>query len=135
MRFFFLGAFALAATFCAQAQTSTASLSGTIFDQQESVITAATVTLEDPARGLKRQAISSSAGTFLFPQLAPSTYEIAVEHAGFQRARLTGIVLNADDQRSVRVRLAVATRDETVLVTGDAPLVREAPSVATSVDR
>lgn len=129
------GFWTLMTAWCAVAQTSTATLSGTIVDQQDSAIAEARVTLEDPTRGVKRQTTASGTGTFVFPQLAPSTYEVTVEQPGFQRTRLTGIILNADDQRSVHVRLAVATRDDAVLVTGDAPLVREAPSVATAVDR
>jgi hypothetical protein len=38
-------------------------------------------------------------------------------------------------KKSVRVHLKVATRDKTIVVNGEAPLVRESPSVATSVDR
>lgn len=117
------------------AQTSTATLSGVVLDQQEGVIASATVTLQDPSRGFKRQAVATASGAFLFTQIAPSTYEIVVEQRGFTTAKLTGIAMNADDQRSIRVRMTVAARDETVVVTEEAPLVREAPSVATVVDR
>jgi hypothetical protein len=125
----------IAATSIALAQTSNATLSGIVIDQQDGAIASAAVTLTDPARGSKRQVVSSANGTFSFSQIAPSTYEIAVEQPGFRRARLTGLVVNANDQRSVRVRLDIATRDETVVVTEEAPLVRESPAVATSVDR
>ena len=125
----------IAATSIALAQTSNATLSGIVIDQQDGAIASAAVTLTDPERGSKRQVTSSANGTFSFSQIAPSTYEIAVEQPGFRRARLTGLVVNANDQQSVRVRLEIATRDETVVVTEEAPLVRESPAVATSVDR
>lgn len=125
----------IASTSFAIAQTSTATLSGVVIDQQDGAIASATVTLTDPARGTKRQLVSSASGSFSFAQIAPSTYEITVEQPGFQRARLSGLVLNANDQRSVRVRINVATRDETIVVTEEAPLVRESPAVATSLDR
>jgi len=134
MKLKLLTAAAVAATI-ACGQNSTATLSGTVADPQDAVVAAATVTLTDPARGLKREIVSGPNGAFLFAQLAPSTYEISVRQSGFQAARLAGLVLNAGDQRSVRVKLSVATRDETVVVTTEAPLVREAPSVATTVDR
>ena len=51
------------------------------------------------------------------------------------KSRFTDIAVNADDQRSLRLRIKVAGRDETIAVTGEAPLVRESPSVATSVGR
>ncbi len=125
----------ITATSMALAQSSSASLSGIVVDPQDGVVASATVTLIDPARGSKRQAISNASGAFSFSQVAPSTYEIAIEQPGFRRARLTGLVVNANDQRSVRVRLDIATRDEAVAVTAEAPLVRESPAVATSVDR
>lgn len=134
MRFSLWAAFA-AAVSLAHAQNHTAALSGVVVDAQDAVIGAASVTLHDPARGLKRQLNANASGAFLFPQIAPSTYEITVEQTGFQPARLTGLMVNAGDQRSVRVRLNVAVRDEAIVVTEDAPLVSEAPSVATSVDR
>ncbi len=116
-------------------QTSTATLSGVVLDPQESAVAGVTVTLTDPARGWERKTVANGSGGFLLAQIPASTYEISIEQAGFQKARVTGVVVNADDQRSVRVRLMVAKRDETVLVTDEAPLVRESPAVATSVDR
>lgn len=119
----------------ASAQSATATLSGAVQDEQESVITSANVTLLDSGKGQSRQVVSDSSGAFVFPQLPPSTYELLAEHPGFAAARFTGIVINVNDQRSVRIKLKIAARDETVTVTGDAPLVREAPAVATSVDQ
>ncbi len=74
-------------------------------------------------------------GTFIFLQVAPSTYELSVEHPGFAKTRFADIAINANDQQSLRLKLKVAARDETMIVTGEAPLVRESPAVATSVDR
>lgn len=124
-----------AAVSSAWAQSSTAALSGVVVDEQEGVISAAQVTLLDPGKGLSRQVVSASNGTFSFPQLPPSTYELIVERDGFTKARFTGLAMNAVDQRSLRVTLKVAARGDTVVVTEEAPLVREAPAVATVVDR
>lgn len=119
----------------AYAQSSTAALSGTVQDEQDKAIASAKVTLLDPAKGLSKQTVSDSAGAFAFSQLAPGTYELLVEQAGFAKARFAELTINADDRRSMQIRLKVAGRDETVTVTGDAPLVRESPAVSTAVDR
>lgn len=129
-----VGALLLGAHYAA-AQSSTATLSGVVQDEQERIITSAKVTLTDPAKGQARQAVTDGNGVFVFSQLAPSTYELAVEQAGFAKTRFSDLVINADDRRSVRVRLKVARRDESITVTGEVPLIREAPSVATAVDR
>jgi hypothetical protein len=123
---------AVPATF---AQKSSATLSGTVVDAQDAVIGSAMVTLQDPARGLQRQVLSASSGAFLFTQVPAGTYEISVTRPGFQPARVTDVMVNAGDQRSIQIRLAVASREEAIQVTSEAPLVRESPAVATSVDR
>ncbi len=130
----------IALAFCTGApalfgQSSAASLSGTVQDEQEGVIIAAKLTLLDPGRGISRAATTDANGNFVFSQVAPSNYELSVEQAGFAKARFTGIAISANDQRSLRLKLKVAARDETIVVTEATPLVRESPSVATSVDR
>lgn len=117
------------------AQSSSAVLTGTVHDEQDKGIASAKITLLDPGKGLTKQAVSDASGAFVFSQLAPSTYELGVEQPGFAKARFSDVVINADDQRSLQIKLKVAQRDETITVTGEAPLVREAPSVATAVDR
>jgi hypothetical protein len=110
-------------------------LSGTVQDPQLAAVKGAKLTLRDPARGLARDLVSDSSGGYVFAQLPPSTYELTVEATGFAPARFERIVLNANDQRSLPVSLRVAQRDETVTVSGEAPLISESPAVATSVDQ
>ena len=117
------------------AQSSAGSLSGSILDEQEGTLSAAKLTLRDPAKGLTRETSSDANGAFVFTHLTPSTYELTVARQGFATARVTGLAINANDQRSLRLKLQVSARAETVVVTADTPLVREGPSVATSVDR
>jgi hypothetical protein len=133
--FFGVAGAVLAAAATLLAQSSSAVLSGTVRDEQDRFIASAKVILLDPVRGQTRQAFTDASGAFVFSQLAPSTYELAVAQPGFAEIRFRDLVINADDQRSLRIKLKVAQRDESITVTGDAPLVREAPSVATAVDR
>jgi hypothetical protein len=124
-----------ASSFALLAQTSTAVLTGTVQDEQDKSVQSAKVELVDKSKGLTKKTSSDPAGNFVFSQMAPGTYELIVEHGGFTKVRFDDVVMNAGDQRSLRVRLSVASRGESVTVTADPPLVREAPAVATSVDR
>jgi hypothetical protein len=117
------------------AQSAAASLAGVVSDEQEGAVTAAKVVLRDPVRGLSRETATDAAGKFVFTQLPPSTYELTVERDGFATTRHESIVLNANDQRSMQLRLRVAARGEAVTVTGEVPLISEAPTVATAVDQ
>ncbi|MBL8216871.1 MAG: TonB-dependent receptor, partial [Bryobacterales bacterium] len=125
----------LLAISAAHAQSITASLSGSVLDPQDSAVAEAKLTLHDPAKGLTRETLTGPTGAFVFTQLAPATYHLTVEKPGFAPARLDALTLNANDQRSVRITLQLATRGETLAVTAEAPLVRESPAVATTVDR
>ncbi|MCS7026103.1 MAG: carboxypeptidase regulatory-like domain-containing protein [Bryobacteraceae bacterium] len=117
------------------AQSATASLSATVQDEQDALIRNARIRLRDPARGTVREGVTSTDGTVTFRQLPPSTYELTAEKEGFTTARFESLVLNANDERALRVRLKVAGREETIVVTGELPLVSESPAVATAVDR
>jgi hypothetical protein len=111
------------------------SLTGTVADEQDKAIASAKVSLRDRAKGLTKDTVTDANGAFVFSQIAPSTYELTVEHTGFAKARFDDVVINANDQRSLQVNMKVAQRDEMITVSGEAPLVRESPSVATAVDR
>jgi hypothetical protein len=117
------------------AQSATGSLSGTVLDLQEAVISSAKLTLRDPLKGLTRESTTDTNGAFQFAQVAPSTYELTVERIGFATTRFGDLAINANDQRTLRLKLQVSARTETVDVTDIAPLVREGPSVSTSVER
>lgn len=117
------------------AQSASATLNGSVEDEQASVIKGAKLILRDPAKGSARELLSDGSGGFSFAQLPPSSYELTVENSGFATARFDRLTLNANDQRSLRVTLKLAQRGETVTVTEEAPLVSESPAVATSVDR
>ena len=117
------------------AQTTLASLAGWVEDEQERLVAGVRLTLRDPTRGATRQTESDPSGAFRFSQLPPGRYELTAQRAGFSLLRLDELVLHAGDQRSVRLRLRVAPREEAVVVTADVPLLGEGPSLATTVDR
>ncbi len=119
----------------ASAQASTATLSGTVQDEREAMVTSATITLRDSRRGTERQIASDNAGAFVLNQLPPSIYELSVEKTGFTKARFTELTINANDQSSLQIKLKVAAQGDNVTVIAAASLVSESPAVATVVDR
>jgi Carboxypeptidase regulatory-like domain/TonB dependent receptor-like, beta-barrel len=116
------------------AQSATATLTGTVTDENGAVVAGATVTVTDPAKQLERQVTTSSDGYFILPQLPPSRYKIKVQRAGFATTELPDVALNVGDQSSIRIQLKVAQVGEIVTIT-DASLVSDAPAVATLVNR
>src|SRR5688500_3226610 len=74
-------------------QSSTATLSGTVQDENNAVIPGVNVTVNNPATGLRRSVVTNDSGSFTIPLLPPGEYTVLVERDGFTRVQLTGVVL------------------------------------------
>ncbi|HLA11723.1 MAG TPA: carboxypeptidase-like regulatory domain-containing protein, partial [Pyrinomonadaceae bacterium] len=134
-----LAVMTLLTAFCllpsAFSQSATATISGTVVDQQGAVVPGATVTVINAATGQQRQATTGDEGNFTVPSLPPATYTIRVEREGFAIAEVSNVVLNVNDQKSISIPLKAGTISEMVKITGEAPLINESPAVATTIDR
>src|SRR5947209_2517739 len=64
-------------------QSGTATLSGTVEDQNGAAIPRAYVTVKNINTALQRQTITNGEGYFTFPLLPPSTFTVTVESKGF----------------------------------------------------
>ena len=106
LRVFLVAALTIALASVAYAQTPTATLSGTVMDEQGAVVPGAKVTLENPRTGLRREAVTSSAGYFVFSLLLPGTYTVGVLREGFTPVT-TEVTLNVGDQRALQIPLKV----------------------------
>ena len=116
-------------------QSATATLSGTVADQNGAVIPGATVTIINVGTGARRQTTTSDNGSFTIPLLPPSTYKLRVEHTGFSPIEVNNVVLNVGDQKALTIQLKAGGVNAMVQINADAPLINESPSVGTVVDR
>lgn len=118
-----------------RAQSATATLSGTVVDEHDAVVAGATVSVLNPATGLKRTSTTSEAGFYSFAALPPGTYTVTAQQQGFSPAEFEAVRLNVNDQRALRIQLKVGRVGESVTVTADAGAVKEDLAVATVIDR
>ena len=91
----------------AAAQTGTASLSGTVTDEQKSAVPGATVTLTSATTGVSRETISGEGGAYTFVAMPPGVYGLKVELAGFKTTVVEKVTLNTDSAQRLDVSLAV----------------------------
>jgi len=98
-------------------------IAGSVTDPSGAVVASATVTATQNDTGRKTVAQSGQSGNFVFPSLLPSNYMLTVESKGFQTYVQTGLVLQADQSLSVRVKLALGAANQTVQVTTEVPQV------------
>lgn len=120
----------------AGAQTTTATVLGTVTDQQKARLPGATVTATDVNTGAQSTQESDANGRFRIAALRPGVYELKVELAGFGVQVRKDIQLFVSQEATIDFELLVAGVTETVAVTASAPLVETTKSeVSTVVDR
>jgi hypothetical protein len=112
---------ALATTLLAQATTAT--ILGTVKDEQGGIIPGAVVTIRNIDTNLVRTGATAADGKYRFPNLPVGNYEITVELDGFSKYVRSGIVLLLNQDAVMEVELRPAALQETVMVTADAPLL------------
>ncbi len=106
------------------AQT-TGTVTGTVKDDQGGVIPGATVTLISEARGTSLEAVTTATGDFVFSNITGDTYTVRVSMDGFKTAERRGIAVSPGDRVVVgTLNLEVGTLAETVLVSGEAPMIQ-----------
>ena len=105
----------------ANAQVTTAALTGTVYDSSGAVVPNANVTLKNEASGDTRRTVSNGEGYFTFAAVPPGSYTVSIEGQGFRAWQATGIVLNSGDKRNVSgVKMVAGAANETVSVEADA---------------
>ncbi len=105
------------------AQTTTASISGTVLDAQQAVVPNATVTVRNVETGLNRTNQTDSEGRYNFVNLPIGAYEVTVEAANFSKYVQTGITLLVNQNAVVDVGLKTGGVQEIVTVTENASLL------------
>ena len=98
-------------------------INGAVFDQEKAVLPGVTVTVTEENTGLTRTTVTTGDGTFLIPTLLPGTYTIKADLPGFQPTTQTGLRLSVGQELSINLTLQVGGIQESVTVTGEAPLV------------
>ena len=116
-------------------QSATATLSGTIADQNGALIPGATVMAVNTATNLQRETTTTSTGKYTFPLLPPGTYIVRVQAQGFTPVENRNVVLNIGDQKALQIQLTAGDVNATVQVTNEESLINESPAVGTVVDR
>jgi len=106
------------------AQSTLASVSGTITDQSAGALPGATVTLTNPATGAERTAVTGNAGEFNLPNVDAGNYVMTVRLQGFADVTrnvelLARQIVRADTQ------LQIATASEKVEVTAVRPVIEQ----------
>ena len=119
--FIALLAFTAAVMFAQTAGTGT--ITGTISDPAGAVVPGATVAIHNVDTGSDRPVTSNEAGIYSATFLQPGPYEITVSKPGFTKVERKGLTLEVGRTLSIDFALTVQAGNETISVTGEAPVV------------
>ena len=107
----------------ARASAQTADIVGRVTDTSGGVLPGATVTVENIGTKGVRTAVTSDTGDYVFTLLPIGTYTVKIDLQGFS-AQTSRVVLTSGDRTRVDGKLNVGTVNETVQVSGEAPLLQ-----------
>ena len=117
----------------ARAQSSNATLHGTISDPSGAVLPGVTVSLESPSTGLKREAVTNEAGLFVLNFLPAGLYVVTAELTGFKAVRHENLPLEVGQNLALDMKLEVGEVQETVTVEGAATLLDRTSAAISTV--
>ena len=115
------------------ASAQTAEITGVITDSSGGHVPGANVTITNTEIGANRKTVSSAEGSYTIPLLRPGSYRVTVEKAGFQKSIRENVRLQVDQALRLDIILQLGTVQQTVDVTGAAPLVESETSSAGQV--
>src|SRR5437764_431326 len=104
---------------------ATGTVAGTVKDAQGGIIPGATISLISETRGTTFDTVSTATGDFVVSNIPGDTYTVRVAMDGFRTTERKGVHVSPGDRVAVgAMTIEVGTLAETVLVTGDAPLIQ-----------
>lgn len=124
---------ALLCCIAGRAQTTNATLSGVVQDQQKAVIPGATVIVTQIDTGQSRSAQSGPDGHYAIADLPIGRYKITGSAPGFKMLVVPSITLQVNQSAVLNLTLNVGSRTEEVTVTEEIPLLTTTDSSAGQV--
>ncbi len=101
-----------------------AALAGTVKDASGAVLPGVTVEASSPVLIEKvRSAVSDGTGQYRITELPPGTYTVTFSLPGFATVKREGLELTGAGVTTVNAELRVGSLQETITVTGEAPVV------------
>jgi hypothetical protein len=107
-------------------QVASAQLTGNVVDPKGVPVPNASIVLTEINTNAEIRAVSESTGTYTAFPIKPGLYRVTVEAAGFQKYVREGVRLSTGERVPMDFDLAVAVANQTVTVTADASLLRDA---------
>ncbi|HET8550151.1 MAG TPA: carboxypeptidase-like regulatory domain-containing protein, partial [Bryobacteraceae bacterium] len=116
-----------------QAQSGTATITGSVTDPSGAAIHRAAVSARNPETGDVRSTITNETGNYNLPGLRPAAYDVTVESPGFRRYSQREFRVEVDQVARLDVQLELGQVAEQVEVRGTAQLLHTENATVGSV--
>src|SRR5258708_21706326 len=120
----------LLAAFVCGAQSTNASIYGTVRDGTGAVVAASKVIAANTKTGVALSTVSNEAGVYIFASLQPGEYTVSAESTGFRKAVSQPFQLDVSARITVDLKLEIGAATESVTVESGSSLIE---TVNTSV--
>lgn len=117
----FLGLLVLAAPVLAQ--SGAGAIEGKAVDKEGAALPGVTVTASNPDTGFSRVGTTGGDGSFRLGAMPVGTYEVTFELSGFGTVTQEAVNVNVGSTRSITATMQVASMEEAITVTSEAPLI------------
>ncbi len=107
---------------------ATSTFIGRVLDQDDAVLPGVAVTATNTNTGVARTTVTNAEGAFSMPGLEPGIYDVKTELTGFADAVRERVTLAINATLTLDFRLRLAGVEETLTVTGQAPLIETTQS-------
>ena len=119
-----------------QVDVSSATIKGTVTDQNKAVVVGAIVTAKSTERGTIRTAKSGSDGSYVIPTLQPGAYEVRIEAQGFEAAIFPNAEITVGMTAVYDIELRPGGVQALVEITSEAPVIEvERTQQANTIDK
>jgi len=108
----------------AHAQVLYGTLTGNVTDQSGAALPRANVEAQNIATGVTQTGTTDPAGGYRFSALQAGTYKVTISASGFASKTVEQVAVAANTVQRVDAQLGVASQQQTVEVTTDAPLLQ-----------
>ena len=107
----------------ATAQSTFASIVGTVEDQSGAAVGGSSLTLKNLDEGSTLTTQSDTGGAFQFLNLKPGRYELVAQKSGFNDFTMSSLTLDARQTQRITATLTVASSQQTVEVSDVVPII------------
>lgn len=115
-------------------QANQGAVAGVVEDSSGAVVPNAKLTATGKSTGTVYETVTSSSGSYRFPNVRIGTYDLTVTATGFKSQTLTGILVQVATTAAVDIKLSPGAVSESIVVQADAPTLQsESADIGTVV--